>query len=127
MILNRSRKRKGLELLWERVQKVTSIRYYDRHVVRSIQYTDSHSMEIGAVAEGEEQTFNCDFLIPAIGRRPVLDFLSPSVKDEVKSLSGLGRIFFIGDVKNREFRQTAIAVGDGLKAAMKIDQIREGG
>jgi len=127
MILNRSRKRKGLELLWERVQKVTSIRYYDRHIVRSIQHTDSQSMKIRAVVEGVEQTFNCDYLIPAIGRTPALDFLSPSLKDEVKSLSDMGRLFFVGDVKNREFRQTAIAVGDGLKAAMKIDRILDGG
>ncbi|MFO7944604.1 MAG: NAD(P)/FAD-dependent oxidoreductase [Anaerolineales bacterium] len=127
LILNRSRKRKGLKLLWERVQKETSIRYYDRHIVRSIQFTDSQSLKIRAVSEGEERTFDCDFLIPAIGRTPALDFLSPTVKDEVKSLSDMGRLFFIGDVKNREFRQTAIAVGDGLKAAMKIDQILDGG
>jgi len=127
LILNRSGKRKGLELLWERIQEETSIRYFDRHIVRSIQYTDSQSLKIGAVLEEGERTFDCDFLIPAIGRTPVLDFLSPTVKDEVKLLSDRGRLFFIGDVKNREFRQTAIAVGDGLKAAMEIDQILDGG
>jgi thioredoxin reductase (NADPH) len=127
LILNRSGKRKGLELLWERIQEETSIRYFDRHIVRSIQCTDRQSLKIGAVSEGEERTFDCDFLIPAIGRTPVLDFLNPTVKDEVKSLSDMGRLFFIGDVKNREFRQTAIAVGDGLKAAMKIDQLLDGG
>jgi thioredoxin reductase len=64
-----------------------------------------------------------DYLIGAVGREPRLDFLSAELLEQAAALGRLGRLYFIGDVKNGIYRQTAIAVGDGLRAAMKIYEV----
>jgi thioredoxin reductase len=63
---------------------------------------------------------DADYVVFALGREPQLDFLSELVKTNVRELERNGRIYFVGDVKNDIYRQTAIAVGDGIMAAMKI-------
>ncbi len=60
-----------------------------------------------------------DFLIPAIGREPVLDFLDPELRGE-PGHPGRRGLFFIGDVVNGRLRQVAIAAGDGLRTAMEV-------
>ena len=67
----------------------------------------------------------CDYLLFAIGRKPldiVLDEELSIVKDKFCDDK---RLFFIGDVVNKGYRQVSIASGDGIKAAMQIyDDIR---
>jgi thioredoxin reductase len=63
-----------------------------------------------------------DYLLIAIGREPQLDFVSASLLEHAPALQQQGVLHFIGDVKNDIFRQTAIAVGDGMLAAMQIYQ-----
>ena len=70
-------------------------------------------------AEGPLE-FRADRLIGAIGRVPDLDFLAPGLKPMIPGLVEEGRLYFAGDVKNGAFRQTAIAAGDGVAAAMDI-------
>lgn len=127
VILNRSRRVKGLRLLWERVQREPSIRYYDQHMVLSIQQGPDQRLEVDTFSNGEGHTFVCDYIIPAIGRVPALDFLDESLENQADSLSERGKLYFIGDVKNEALRQTAIAVGDGLRAAMDIEHRLFGG
>ena len=59
----------------------------------------------------------CNYLLYAIGREPALDFLSSSLKKKSRKAKN---VFYIGDVKNGDRRQLAIAVGDGVRAAMDI-------
>ncbi|MBU1660388.1 MAG: hypothetical protein KKD28_02820, partial [Chloroflexi bacterium] len=54
------------------------------------------------------------------GRLPQMDFLSAQLRERASELEERGLLYFIGDVKNGIFRQTSIAVGDGIRAAMQI-------
>ena len=63
----------------------------------------------------------CDYVLLAIGREPDTDFLDSSVKRAFPNGNDKN-IFFVGDVKQGNIRQTSIAVGDGIQAAMKINE-----
>jgi thioredoxin reductase len=61
-----------------------------------------------------------DLLIGAIGRDPQLDFISGIFHQKAIQLESSGELYYVGDVANGVYRQTSIAVGDGILAAMKI-------
>jgi thioredoxin reductase len=54
-----------------------------------------------------------DYVLGAIGREPNFEL----VDDKIENAPN---IYLIGDIKNGMRRQTAIAVGDGLRVAMDI-------
>jgi thioredoxin reductase len=60
-------------------------------------------------------------VLAALGREPELESLSKGLKRIHPESSK--NFFFVGDVKNGDARQTAIAVGDGIKAAMHITRL----
>ncbi|MFH1226673.1 MAG: NAD(P)/FAD-dependent oxidoreductase [Planctomycetota bacterium] len=63
-----------------------------------------------------------DCILAAIGRMPCLDFL-PARSEKILKAKGL---FMAGDVRRGNHRQTVIAAGEGLLAAMQvIDYIKE--
>lgn len=64
--------------------------------------------------------FHADYLIGAIGREARLDCLSDAFLQQAHALEEQGVLYMIGDVKNGIYRQTSIAVGEGVLAAMKI-------
>jgi len=66
------------------------------------------------------RNIEADYLLFAIGRVPCSGFLSPELEREVNKKKESSRIYLAGDVKNGIFRQTSIAVGDGIMVAMKI-------
>lgn len=116
-ILNRSHETVCLPLLRERASANPSITYQEQTAIQRVE-TD--------VSTGRLQLFtdNCslitDYLIFAIGREPQMDFLSEHVKLQAQRLVEDGKLYLVGDVHNGPFRQTAIAVGEGLRAAMQI-------
>jgi thioredoxin reductase len=67
--------------------------------------------------------FQAHALLGAIGREPQDDFLDPDLQVHRKTLETQGILHFIGDVKNGIYRQAAIAIGDGILAAMRIYQM----
>jgi len=69
--------------------------------------------------EGPER-LDADALVVAIGREPDLSFVGEDVERNRSELVETGRLHFVGDVDRGAFRQTSIAVGDGVSAAMKI-------
>ena len=64
--------------------------------------------------------FHADYLVGAVGRETQIVCLSETFQRKASALEEQGILFRIGDVKNGIFRQTAIAVGEGVLAAMKI-------
>lgn len=61
-----------------------------------------------------------DYTIFATGREPDLGCMSDELKKEQRLLEQQGRLYVIGDVKNGMVRQTPVATGDGIRAAMAI-------
>jgi len=120
-ILNRSSETSCLPLLWERAQKMPRIRYLAETTVSGVEADETGSrLRVACVRRDSNAAFDCDFVIFAIGREPQMDFLSERVKLQAPALIESGKLYFVGDVHNGPFRQTAIAAGDGLRAAMQI-------
>ncbi len=118
-IINRSDRIKALELLRKRVRAQGNITYQEKFRISGIFPREEGLVIVGENANNNEQRIYSDFLIFAIGREPMLDFICPSA-------NRADGIFFCGDVINTNFRQVAIAAGDGLRAAMQIYKRIEG-
>ncbi len=119
-ILNRGQKPKCLPLLWERAQKVSAITYKDNIVISKLRKDPVGGMFMDCQSREGELQFHADYLVGAIGREPRLDFLSDAMFEQAQSLEEQGVLYRIGDVKNGIYRQTSIAVGEGVLTAMKI-------
>ncbi len=130
-ILNRGKEIKALGLLQERVRENTRISYEEEVLVEKIRLVESTDTQYALrnthlsveVSHRENvEIMEASFLLGALGRIPNLDFLGESIQSREKELMGREILYFIGDVRNGIYRQTAIAAGDGLRAAMQIDQ-----
>jgi thioredoxin reductase len=123
-ILNRSDRTRCLPLLFERVEKTKNITYLPSHPIGEVR-SDGHTLLIvpDESKAGGKDILRADHVIAAIGREPRLDFLGPSLLKNLDRLTKKGRLFMVGDVINNVFRQTAIATGDGLFAAMKLSDM----
>ena len=121
IILNRGDKPKCLPLLWERAQKVSSD-YRTRIIseISKLRKDPEGGMFMDCQSREGELQFHADYLVGAIGREPRLDFLSDAFLEQAQGLEEQGVLYRIGDVKNGIYRQTSIAVGEGVLAAMKI-------
>ncbi|MCF8229665.1 MAG: NAD(P)/FAD-dependent oxidoreductase [Bacteroidales bacterium] len=73
-----------------------------------------------------EDIFQLDYLIFAIGRLPLKDFLSPNILLHQNKLVADDKLFLIGDVANENRRQLAIAAGNGIECAMRINELEHG-
>ncbi len=120
VILNRSHQAKCLPLLRERAAHIASISYHDNITLCQLRPDPAGGMWLDCQSEAGEIQYHADFLLGAIGREACLECLSPAVRQDEQRLSQQGVLYMIGDVKNGIYRQTSIAVGDGVMAAMKI-------
>jgi thioredoxin reductase (NADPH) len=121
LILNRGNTIKCLPLLYDRSQAVQHIAYQSSTRVQKILRLPSGALKLEVAAPGGEATIEVDYLIGALGRIPRLELLSGMA--DMKDLEARGLLHLVGDVHRGMYRQTAIAVGDGMLAAMKIYQI----
>ena len=125
-ILNRSNSYHCLELLYSRVQKDSGITYRTCvNVTKIIEKDDSLNLFLdeGGGRGEEDSVLFVDKLVIAIGREPELGFLTDTVHNRRTELVEEGLLYVVGDVGNGLLRQVSIAIGDGVKAAMMIDQI----
>ena len=125
LLINRGTEIKGLSLLWERVQNNQSIEYHSGKEISRIVKDESGSIRVSVGDGTDMDSFIGDYLITAIGRDPDLGFISDDFSKLVEDLREKGKLYFIGDLLNGSFRQTALAVGDGVRTAMQIGQMLE--
>ena len=126
-ILNRGSKIKALPLLFDRIKDNKEVRYLTNTEITSVSKTTSDKLNIFIKSTSPERSIECDYLLAAIGREPEYSFADPSIIDELDKLLKDHKLFLIGDLQNGSFRQTTIAVADGIRAAMLIAQILEKG
>ncbi len=127
IILNRGSQIKALPLLWDRIQKINSIHYQQDAEIIEASNTPGDQVSIKVRNSKGTTTIVCDYIITAIGRDPAFDFAGQSIMEQKKQLLKDQKLFLIGDLQNGSFRQTSIAVGDGVRTAMIIGQILEKG
>ena len=120
ILLNRGETPKCLPLLWERAQQVSAIKYWNNVSVSKLMQAPSGDILVDCQSPAGELQFQADYLLAAIGREAQLDCLPATFLQQASGLEEQGVLYFIGDVKNGIFRQTSIAVGEGVMAAMKI-------
>ncbi len=140
VIITRSETPRCLDLLVERCDRNSRIaRLCGVSVERIVSKNGALELECAGSGEcggsgkegrgggaGAKARIETDYLMIAAGRRPDLDFLAPSVGENIDSLSAGGILYLAGDVCNGIFRQAAISAGDGLRAAMRIEKFMRG-
>jgi thioredoxin reductase len=122
-ILHRTESSKALPLLIHRVTNTSNIKITSSIIVREIQNSDGRLLlKCESAKRIKDKIY--DILFVTIGRSPNISFLSPELKELFlngkESEYQSKKIWFIGDVKNKKYRQLAIAMGDGVKVAMQI-------
>ena len=125
-ILNRTKKIKSLPLLVQRVQRNPNIRYIENTRVQRISEGNGDRLMVKFIKDEGTCEFSVDYVIAAIGRVPSIGYLSEKIRERMEVLMSAGLLYMIGDVKNDIYRQTSIAVGDGVRAAMEIYLREEG-
>ena len=85
--------------------------------------SSDRGLDITIDHDGRTSELEVDHLIFAIGRDPSIELLDQDLNSKREKLIEEGLLYLIGDVKNGRYRQTIIAMGDDIKAAMKIAEI----
>ncbi len=119
-ILNRSDNIKCLPLLYERVKDNNSIKYLSQIQVFEIDETATNKLLLKCRNNNEDIDIISDCVILAFGRELLLDFMTENLLKQKDELEKKELLHFVGDVNGRLYRQTSIAVGEGVLAAMKI-------
>jgi thioredoxin reductase len=120
-IFNRSEQFRALPLLLERAKGEERISIECSVQLAGIRFDAGNEKLLLDLRNGQNphsEVFS--YLLIAIGRYPALDFLSSISESERARLQAEKKLFLIGDVKNGNQRQSAIAVGEGIKTAMEI-------
>lgn len=125
IILNRGERVKCLPLLWDRSQACTAIQYRPNTTIQRLVSSVEGGMTVECSSSSGQMIFQADTLIGAIGREPQMDFVSGPLLERMADFETRGILHLVGDVKNGIFRQSAIAVGDGIRAGMRIHQVLE--
>lgn len=120
VVLNRGEEISCLPLLWERAKDVPRITYHPNTSISRLKSVSGPGLSLECITPVGPKSIRVDLLIGAIGRDSQLDFVSGQFSKKAIQLVNQGDLYYVGDVVNGLYRQTAIAVGDGILAAMKI-------
>lgn len=109
----------ALPLLQDRVRQTPSIVLQSNTEVMAVESGEESTLELTVTTSGQAQQLEFDYLLFAVGRRPCVGFLKNIQPDDLLEVQDQS-LYLVGDVVNGHYRQTAIAVGDGLRVAMRI-------
>jgi len=128
-IIFRGEKPKCLSLLEGRVKKCSNIEIHPKTLPLVVD-KKYDQITIKCNSNEKEMTFISDYALIAVGRSPNLD-LFPKESRETLIIKGNGGtnipgLFLAGDVRRGLFRQTGIAVGDGILCAMSALEFLKG-
>lgn len=123
IIIYRGEQVKCLPLLWERAIACKNINIRPGVAISKLITNPKGGMIVECFSPEGPLQFQADYLIGAIGRLPQMDFVSTSVLEHASEFENTGILHFVGDVRNGIFRQTAIAIGNGIRAAMRLNQV----
>ncbi|MBY9007595.1 MAG: NAD(P)/FAD-dependent oxidoreductase [Candidatus Lokiarchaeota archaeon] len=116
-IFNRKNTFHCLPLLMKRVEeKSDKIKIIKNKQIIKFEYKENQNQPYVVLEFADKSKSNFDIILIAIGRiinSFLIDQLAKENPDKKK-------LYKIGDVKNGYYRQISIAVGDGIKCAMKI-------
>jgi len=118
-IFNKSNEIKCNEWLFKRFKKSKKIKYFENSQLKNIEKFNN-ALTLGIQIENQMLEMSYNYLIFAIGRQSNLFFLEDFGQGKIDKLILDNKLHIIGDAANSYLRQTGIAVGDGIKAAMKI-------
>jgi len=121
ILLNRTDNISALPSLQNEEKKRDNVTYCENVRIILINFSSTRNRLAVTMAKFDETwLLDLDYLVSAIGREPQKCFYSENLLKKESALIGNGQLFPVGDIKNGLFRQTAIAVGDGIRAAMDI-------
>lgn len=124
-IIIRGNDTKCLPLLMERALQSPDITINYNTTVQAVTEILGGGLAIDCVTSSGRTQYTCDLLLGALGRTPNLGFVQQVILDDRSQLERRGLLYLIGDVTNGIYRQTAIAVGQGIQCAMRIYQFFE--
>lgn len=124
-ILIRRNNTKCLPLLMERALRSPDITINYNTTVQAVTEILGGGLAIDCVTFSGRTQYTCDLLLGALGRTPNLGFVQQVILDDRSQLERRGLLYLIGDVTSGIYRQTAIAVGQGIQCAMGIYQFFE--
>lgn len=126
-ILNRGTAKKCIPALTEKVEKASSIYYKEKTEITGWSVRGDGRVVLSITCEKGREELVVDYVLPAIGRQPRRDFLSAQLVESSEKLQAEERLHFAGDVNGGRFRQTGIAVGQGIMAAMQTSRFLDEG
>ncbi|MCK4236599.1 MAG: NAD(P)/FAD-dependent oxidoreductase [Candidatus Krumholzibacteria bacterium] len=119
VILNRSDRARCIPVLRERCERAGNISYKDNTAVEEMGGAGKEVL-MKCISGEKRDEISADYVIIAVGREPCIGFLGSGLKKDIDGLIDTKALYLVGDVTNGIYRQTAICVGDGVRAAMEI-------
>ncbi|MBN1329983.1 MAG: NAD(P)/FAD-dependent oxidoreductase [Candidatus Heimdallarchaeota archaeon] len=113
VIIHRNENFKCLQLLYHRVFNVKDILLKPSLTIEKFELKENNKIEI---IFSNKSSLIVDLVMVAIGRKPKNKLINNMPEDLLKN----PRLYQIGDLVNKHYRQIAIASSDGLKCAMDI-------
>ncbi|HEX7318807.1 MAG TPA: NAD(P)/FAD-dependent oxidoreductase [bacterium] len=117
-ILSRSARAKCLPALWQAALQSRRVVYLGGVCIMKI---DINKTRVLIRLRHFNDLIKVNYIVAALGRLPDLAYMKPRLLVLKKQLIRKKVLYVVGDAKNGRYRQIAIATGNGLRAAMEIN------